>query len=106
MDISNLEKQRQPEEPRYLTFPCQPDGATKEGRPVLNKCSSTITKDHDFPGAQAMLYAAGVPDKRSMKNDPHVGVASVWWEGTFVIQYLEEWYEVTTLTCELFREPM
>lgn len=30
---------------------------------------------------QAMLYAAGVPDKRAMKNDPHVGIASVWWEG-------------------------
>jgi len=28
-----------------------------------------------------MLYAAGVKDKRSMKNDPHVGIASVWWEG-------------------------
>lgn len=28
-----------------------------------------------------MLYAAGVPNKQSMKNDPHVGIASVWWEG-------------------------
>ena len=28
-----------------------------------------------------MLYAAGVPDREAMKNSPHVGVASVWWEG-------------------------
>jgi dihydroxy-acid dehydratase len=28
-----------------------------------------------------MLYAAGVPDKETMKNAPHVGIASVWWEG-------------------------
>jgi len=28
-----------------------------------------------------MLYAAGIKDKRSMKEDPHVGIASVWWEG-------------------------
>ena len=28
-----------------------------------------------------MLYAAGVPDRESMKNSPQVGVASVWWEG-------------------------
>ena len=30
---------------------------------------------------KAMLYAAGVPDREAMKNSPHVGVASVWWEG-------------------------
>lgn len=28
-----------------------------------------------------MLYAAGVPDKNTMKKSPQVGVASVWWEG-------------------------
>ena len=28
-----------------------------------------------------MLYAAGVPDKKTMKTAPQVGVASVWWEG-------------------------
>ncbi|KAK4098886.1 dihydroxy-acid and 6-phosphogluconate dehydratase [Parathielavia hyrcaniae] len=28
-----------------------------------------------------MLYAAGVPDKDMMKNAPHVGIATVWWEG-------------------------
>jgi dihydroxy-acid dehydratase len=30
---------------------------------------------------QAMLYAAGVPDKEAMAKSPHVGIASVWWEG-------------------------
>lgn len=28
-----------------------------------------------------MLYAAGVPDPDAMKDSPHVGVATVWWEG-------------------------
>ncbi|KUI61978.1 hypothetical protein VP1G_09124 [Cytospora mali] len=40
-----------------------------------------MTKDHDFIGAQAMLYAAGVPDRDTMKHAPHVGIATVWWEG-------------------------
>lgn len=86
-----------PEEPRFLDFPHLPRSATHDGKTRLNRYSSTITKDHDFPGAQvhlsfqismmfahtnqAMLYAAGVPDRDSMKNSPHVGIASVWWEG-------------------------
>lgn len=53
MDFSNIDKQHEPEEPRFLDFPCAPDGATnKDGKPMLNKYSSTLTKDHDFPGAQ------------------------------------------------------
>ncbi|DAA79695.1 TPA_exp: Uncharacterized protein A8136_0468 [Trichophyton benhamiae CBS 112371] len=68
-------------EEKYVQFPCVDDDATREGKPVLNKYSHFITKDHDFPGAQAMLYAAGVPDRESMKNSPQVGIASVWWEG-------------------------
>lgn len=28
-----------------------------------------------------MLYAAGIPDERTMKTAPQVGIASVWWEG-------------------------
>lgn len=74
MDPTNLEKQHKPEEPRYLSFP-------HSDEPILNKYSSTLTKGHDFPGAQAMLYAAGVPDEKTMKTAPQVGVASVWWEG-------------------------
>ncbi|KAI1907320.1 hypothetical protein LOZ12_005466 [Ophidiomyces ophidiicola] len=69
------------EEPRYLEFPCAAGGTRKNGEPILNKYSQFITKDHDYPGAQAMLYAAGVPDRESMKTSPHVGIASVWWEG-------------------------
>lgn len=37
----------------------------------------TVT-GHDFPGAQAMLYAAGVPDREAMKSSPHVGISTVW----------------------------
>ncbi|KAF6233212.1 hypothetical protein HO173_008501 [Letharia columbiana] len=81
MDPSNQEKQRVVEEPRFLDFPHLPNGVIRDGKLRLNRYSSTITKDHDFPGAQAMLYAAGVPDRESMKNSPHVGVAAVWWEG-------------------------
>ncbi|KAL9115731.1 MAG: hypothetical protein Q9227_000099 [Pyrenula ochraceoflavens] len=81
MDPSNVQKQLEPERPRYLDFPHQHPGATKNGQLVLNRYSSTLTREHDFPGAQAMLYAAGVPDRPSMKTSPHVGIASVWWEG-------------------------
>ena len=28
-----------------------------------------------------MLYAAGVPNEETMRTYPHVGIASVWWEG-------------------------
>jgi dihydroxy-acid dehydratase len=88
------------QEARYIKFKTLPDGALNEdGNPALNKYSSIITAGHDFPGAQvcperctfeergsrvhlqAMLYAAGVPDRKAMKNAPHVGIASVWWEG-------------------------
>jgi hypothetical protein len=82
MDPANLKAQFQPEEPRLLSFPHLPDDAKYEdGTPILNKYSSTLTKGHDFPGAQAMLYAAGVPNEKMMKTAPQVGIASVWWEG-------------------------
>lgn len=82
MDPSNLHKQREPEEPRYLSFPHLPDDAkNSDGSAILNKYSQTITRGHDFPGAQAMLYAAGVPDEKTMKTAPHVGVSTIFWEG-------------------------
>lgn len=82
MDPANLKAQFQPEEPRLLSFPHLPDDAKYEdGTPILNKYSSTLTRGHDFPGAQAMLYAAGVPNEKMMKTAPQVGIASVWWEG-------------------------
>ncbi|KAL1994540.1 hypothetical protein VTN49DRAFT_2010 [Thermomyces lanuginosus] len=71
-----------PEEARYVQFPAVPHGSKHEdGTPVLNRYSSYITRGHDFPGAQAMLYGAGVPDRETMKKGPQIGVASVWWEG-------------------------
>lgn len=59
----------------YAPFRILPPGGP------LNRWSHFITKGHDFPGAQAMLYGAGVPNEDMMKNAPQVGVASVWWEG-------------------------
>ncbi|KAK2749693.1 hypothetical protein FQN57_005916 [Myotisia sp. PD_48] len=80
--MSSSEQKAPGEEPKYLEFPCAPVGTTgDDGKPMLNRYSQFITRGHDFPAAQAMLYAAGVPDRESMKTMPHVGVASVWWEG-------------------------
>ncbi|EKD21296.1 dihydroxy-acid dehydratase [Drepanopeziza brunnea f. sp. 'multigermtubi' MB_m1] len=62
---------------QYVEFPQLPDDASRDGQPILNKYSTFITREHDYPGAQAMLYAAGVPNKEAMKNSPHVGIASV-----------------------------
>ncbi|KAL4922710.1 dihydroxy-acid/6-phosphogluconate dehydratase [Aspergillus aurantiobrunneus] len=70
------------EEAKYIEFPVPPDTARHpDGTVALNRYSSHITRGHDFPGAKAMLYAAGIPDKEAMAKSPHVGVASVWWEG-------------------------
>lgn len=52
MDPSNKEKEHIPEVPRFLDFPCLPDGTIRDGKLVLNKYSSTVTRGHDFPGAQ------------------------------------------------------
>ena len=81
MDLSNHDEPSKPEEPLYLNFPHLVGPASKNGKPVLNRYSHFMTRDHDFPGAQAMLYAAGVPNEEAMRDAPHVGVASVWWEG-------------------------
>ncbi|KAH7342821.1 dihydroxy-acid dehydratase-like protein [Rhexocercosporidium sp. MPI-PUGE-AT-0058] len=70
-----------PEKPRYIQFPSLEPGAIIDGQPALNRWSHTITREHDFPGAQAMLYAAGVPNREMMKSAPQVGIATVWWEG-------------------------
>ena len=59
----------------FIQFKCLPPGA------ALNRWSSTLTREHDFPGPQAMLYGAGVPDEKMMKNAPQVGIATVWWQG-------------------------
>lgn len=70
MDPSNEDKQSEPEEPRFLDFPHLPDNATNsDGTPRLNKYSSTITKDHDFPGAQ-VDYGQYRFDDRLHSNRP------------------------------------
>ncbi|KAH7119239.1 dihydroxy-acid/6-phosphogluconate dehydratase [Dactylonectria macrodidyma] len=66
---------------QYLQFPCLPSDAEEDGILRLNRYSSFITNDHDFPPAKTMLYGAGVPDEHSMQTCPQVGIASVWWEG-------------------------
>lgn len=78
MEPANRDKQQaapKPEDARYLTFKHSQPGSG------LNKFSSTLTREHDFPAAQAMLYAAGVPSEQALKTFPQVGIASVWWEG-------------------------
>ncbi|KAM0253690.1 hypothetical protein ACHAP5_000267 [Fusarium lateritium] len=59
----------------YIPFPCLPPGGP------LNRWSAKVTREHDYPGAQAMLYGAGVPNEDKMKNAPQIGVATVWWQG-------------------------
>ncbi|TVY29396.1 putative dihydroxy-acid dehydratase, mitochondrial [Lachnellula hyalina] len=83
MEPSNYEDI--PDKPRYLDFPCLEAGTTAaDGKQALNRWSTTITRGHDFPGAQsqhmdqvltrkAMLYAAGVPNREMMKTAPHSG---------------------------------
>lgn len=58
----------------YLQWKVLPAG----GR--LNRWSHNLTNKHDLPGARAMLYGAGVPSDM-MDTAPHVGIATVWWEG-------------------------
>ena len=55
MDPSNQKKQQEVEEPRYLDFPHLPNGVIQDGMPRLNRYSSTITQNHDFPGAQVSV---------------------------------------------------
>ncbi|KAI0399169.1 dihydroxy-acid dehydratase [Xylaria palmicola] len=62
-------------DPQYIQFRCLPPGGK------LNRWSHIITREHDFPASQAMLYGAGVPDEDMMKNAPHIGIATIWWEG-------------------------
>ncbi|KAK4237613.1 dihydroxy-acid and 6-phosphogluconate dehydratase [Achaetomium macrosporum] len=69
------DERNMPKPEEYIQFECLPAGGP------LNRWSHFMTREHDFPGAQAMLYAAGVPNRDMMKNAPHVGIATVWWEG-------------------------
>ncbi|KEF57298.1 dihydroxy-acid dehydratase, partial [Exophiala aquamarina CBS 119918] len=82
VSASAMSDSRQREGGIYLHFENAGDHeTTTRGEQILNRYSRHLTTGHDFPGAQAMLYAAGVPNERAMKTAPHVGIASVWWEG-------------------------
>ncbi|KAK2686780.1 hypothetical protein QWA68_014959 [Fusarium oxysporum] len=65
----------------YVEFPRLSSDAKNGENLALNRYSTFITRNHDFPPAKAMLYAAGVPDEHTMQASPHVGIASVAWEG-------------------------
>ncbi|CAN6635151.1 dihydroxy-acid dehydratase, mitochondrial [Trichomonascus vanleenenianus] len=56
--------------------------ATDEnGQPNLKRYSTTITNTREYPGAEAMLYGAGIKNEDDMRHKPQVGISSVWWEG-------------------------
>ncbi|PQE10788.1 dihydroxy-acid dehydratase protein [Rutstroemia sp. NJR-2017a BBW] len=57
MEPSNYENI--PEKPRYIDFPSLESGTLVDGKPALNRWSSTITKGHDFPGAQTLIWLIG-----------------------------------------------
>ncbi|RCI15831.1 hypothetical protein L249_2489 [Ophiocordyceps polyrhachis-furcata BCC 54312] len=57
--------------PDYLQFKCLPS----ENPTRLNRWSTNLTREHDLPGAQAMLYGAGVPDEKTMRTAPHVALS-------------------------------
>lgn len=59
----------------FIQFKCLPPNGS------LNRWSSVLTREHDFPGAQAMLYGAGVKDEKTLKEAAQVGISTVWWEG-------------------------
>lgn len=102
--MSERNEQPQRETSRFLEFRSAPYGTKRDGELVLNRYSSLVTNGYEFPGAQAMLYAAGIKNQEDMRTKPqvgmdypnvtwktittnllcidmYVGVASVWWEG-------------------------
>lgn len=107
-DMPEQMDQPQKEASRFLEFRSVPYGTKRDGELVLNRYSSLVTNGYEFPGAQAMLYAAGIKNQEDMRTKPqvgmkhlctaamwkrklqrtccvltfmYVGVASVWWEG-------------------------
>ncbi|KAI8625625.1 dihydroxy-acid dehydratase [Xylariaceae sp. FL1651] len=75
-------------DPQYIQFRCLPPGGQ------LNRWSHIITREHDYPASQAMLYGAGVPNEDMMKNAPHVGIATIWWEGNPLIRTVLEFGKI------------
>lgn len=63
------------EKARFLDFKNHPYGTKNpDGSLMLNKYSSILTGGYNFPGAQAMLYAAGIKNQDDMRTKPHVGI--------------------------------
>jgi len=58
-----MEAKHAQEEARFLSFPHLPDDATRDGKPALNKYSSTLTTGHDFPGAQVADLLSSLPPR-------------------------------------------
>lgn len=46
---------------QYLNFPSLPDNAEKDGKLRLNRHSSYITNDHDFPAAKVSMLLIRYP---------------------------------------------
>ncbi|ETS83244.1 dihydroxy-acid dehydratase [Pestalotiopsis fici W106-1] len=80
-EVRNMDDTQEQRPNEYVHFPSLPTEAERDGKPVLNRHSAFLTRGHDFPGAKAMLYAAGIPDEATMQESPQVGIAAVWWEG-------------------------
>lgn len=43
------------QEPRYLEFPKYDQKIGEDGKPLLNRYSTHLTRDHEFPGAQVWI---------------------------------------------------
>ncbi|RPB22896.1 dihydroxy-acid and 6-phosphogluconate dehydratase [Terfezia boudieri ATCC MYA-4762] len=61
------------EKSRFLEFRHHPHGTKNpDGSLMLNRYSSILTNGYEFPGAQAMLYAAGIKNQEDMRSKPQV----------------------------------
>lgn len=77
---------------RFLEFKSVPHGTTRaDGSLVLNRYSSILTNAHDYPGAQAMLYAAGVKNEDEMHNAPQVGMNNGPASHSCLLNALQAW---------------
>lgn len=65
-DITNDE----PGETRYLHFPRSEEVNGTDGKPMLNRYSTYITREHDFPGAQVRFSAQHRPPSAPQATQP------------------------------------
>lgn len=45
----------------------------EDGSPMLNRYSAVLTNGYDYPGAQAMLYGAGIKNEFDLRRKAQVG---------------------------------